>query len=75
MRKLLLVILVMISFGANATDSRNQGAINNLCQNLANACAGGDKPSCQASKDTGCNCDKETGTCARGDYSENNSTN
>jgi hypothetical protein len=72
MRTLLLVLLNCAVFGAYADTGRNQGAVNNLCQNLAAACAEGDQSSCQAAKDTGCSCDKDSGTCLRGDYSEQN---
>ena len=45
-----------------ADPGRNQGAVNNLCQNLSAACTQGDNPSCDAYKTTGCACD-ESGVC------------
>lgn len=56
---------------AFADQGRNQGAVNNLCQNLTVACQQGDKSSCKAAQQTGCMCDKKSGTCARGNYSNN----
>lgn len=70
MRKLsLLLIAIMLTSFCFADEGRNQGAINNLCQNLTAACQQGDKSSCQAAKDTGCQCDLKQGTCTRGNYS------
>lgn len=69
MNKLIVAIFMMSSMLAYADAGRNQGAINNLCQNLTNACRHGDKSYCEAAKKTGCSCDQKTGTCTRGNYS------
>lgn len=69
MRKLIFLLVLCYYATANADQGRNQGAVNNLCQNLTVACQGGDQPSCQAFKDTGCQCDVTQGTCTRGNYS------
>lgn len=70
MRKLLLILLIGVAAYGYADTGRNQGAVNNLCQNLSAACSEGDQSSCEAVKTTGCACDKDSGTCLRGDYSE-----
>lgn len=69
MNKLIALIFMFFSTLAFADVGRNQGAINNLCQNLTNACRQGDKSYCEAAKKTGCLCDQKTGTCTRGNYS------
>ena len=70
MRKLFVCFgLCCYCLTVNADQGRNQGAVNNLCQNLTVACQDGDKSSCQALKDTGCQCDPKQGTCTRGNYS------
>lgn len=64
---------MLVFFAVNATcfadQGRNQGGVNNLCQNLTAACQQGDQSSCQAAKDTGCLCDPNAGTCTRGNSS------
>jgi|GEM_PF-2132212 len=72
MHKLLLVIMFFSITACYASDGRNQGAVNNLCQNLSAACSGGDQSSCDAYKSTGCGCDADSGTCTRGNSSDNN---
>lgn len=72
MHKLLILTGCLLIGYAYASDGRNQGAVNNLCQNLSAACAGGDQQSCDAYKSTGCGCDSDAGTCSRGNYSDNN---
>ncbi|RTK93484.1 MAG: hypothetical protein EKK64_10110 [Neisseriaceae bacterium] len=63
-----LFTLLMIQ-NVFADQGRNQGAVNNLCQNLTSACKDGDKSSCKALQDVGCKCDKKTSACSRGNYS------
>lgn len=72
MYKLLILTGCLLIGSSYAIDGRNQGAVNNLCQNLSAGCSGGDQQSCDAYKNTGCGCDSETGTCSRGNYSDNN---
>jgi len=67
--KLLVCMLGLLSCLSYADNGRNQGAVNNLCQNLTAACKQGDKQACQAAKETGCLCNATTGTCTRGNYS------
>lgn len=67
--KFSVIILALFMAQSYADTGRNQGAVNNLCQNLTAACKNGDKQSCQAAKETGCLCNSTTGTCTRGNYS------
>ncbi len=70
MSKLLILIALSLTIIVSyADEGRNQGAVNNLCQNLAAACQTGDQDSCNAYKSTGCACDQSQGTCTRGNYS------
>lgn len=70
MNKLLIaIILAVFSLACFASEGRNQGAVNNLCQNLTAACQGGDKASCDAFTSTGCTCIESEGTCSRGNFS------
>ena len=59
MRKLFFCVALFSAVVCYADPGRNQGAVNNLCQNLSAACTQGD---------TGCACD-ESGVCTRGNYS------
>lgn len=68
MRKLFFCVAMFSAAVCYADPGRNQGAVNNLCQNLSAACTQGDSPSCDAYKTTGCACD-ESGVCTRGNYS------
>ena len=49
-----------------AVQGRNQGAVNNLCQNLTLSCREGEESSCRAFKEVGCKCDGTMRTCPRG---------
>lgn len=62
------MLLVATVMNAYADNGRNQGAVNNLCRNLMNACFNGDKQSCEAARNVGCACNEKTGTCSRGNY-------
>ncbi len=67
-----LAFAMMIFFGTSFADQSgaSRGAINNLCQNLTQACTQGDKSSCKALQEVGCNCNAQSGTCSRGNYSK-----
>jgi hypothetical protein len=68
MRKLFFCVAMFSAVVCYADVGRNQGAVNNLCQNLSAACTQGSESSCGGYKTTGCACN-ESGVCTRGNYS------